>query len=364
VPYQPGKSYFKVKSPIDASEAFIPKGTLVAPEVMQWKVDDMNTCLRAEGLRELMTDAAFAEFRKTLRKYPSGFKEDYTLVRGIAPLDAQPSRLEWLFQDGDPPDLARAGIPFLRITPPQPPEVGRDVYGRPVEPRNKITPSHIDLELPECVRRLDQELFVSSESGQIVLKGHRLYFSSTYSVSELGTPYFQKFVFPCSVCVDADFDANVQWEVQGDFEVRGHWSCPNIVVFGNAAARSGIHTNMNGIIKIQGNLESSYIQMTRAGVLGNLTVEGSVLQSELRVGGNVTIKGSPGAIMGSTFDVFGFLVATKAGSDSGRRTIIRIHDTEQRKRRISRIAQLAKGTEMFVGSKGWTQEQDGFFSTQ
>jgi hypothetical protein len=86
-PIQSGKSYFKFKTPFDATEAYIPKGSPVLPEVMHWKIDDMNEYLRSEGLREIMSETAFAEFRKTLRKYPNGFKDDYTLVKGLAPVE-------------------------------------------------------------------------------------------------------------------------------------------------------------------------------------------------------------------------------------------------------------------------------------
>jgi hypothetical protein len=363
MPVESGKSYFKIKTPFDASQAFIPKGTAVSLEVLQWKFDDMNIYLRSEGIREFMSEAAFAEFRRSLRKYPSGFKEDYVLVSGTPPVEPTPSQMIWLADPDDPHDLVEQNVPFLKVTLPKESKTGRDVYGRPVEPKLKYLPPAVELEMPEEICLLDQEMYVSSRSGQVKLKGHKLFFSSTYILEELGQSVFQKRVWPCGVMLNSDLEARVVWEVKGDLEVKGHWSVPSIVVHGNAIARSGIHTNLQGCLKVFGDFKATYVQMTRMGVGGNLTVDGAILQSELRVVGNVDVKGSPGAIMGSTIDTFGNMSASKVGSDNGRRTTIRIHPSDDRKRRPSRINSLSKGTEMDVDGKAWVQETDGFFTT-
>ena len=359
---QHGKSYFKIKAPFDASEAFIPKGTPVAPEVMQWKVEDINTYLRLEGFRELMEEAAFAEFRKALRKYPNGFKEDYTLIKGVPPVEPVAPKVVWLHHDDDPPDLVFPNIPFLKVTLPQEGKPGKDVYGRPVEPKSNYLPPALELRLPEEVMLIDDELYISNRAGQINMRGNSLYFSSTYLLDELGKIYYQKRTWPCSLSVNSDLEGTIQWEIEGDLEVKGHWNCPNIVVHGNAFARSGIHTNNLGCVKVFGNFTGSYVQMTTMGVLGNVLVEGSILQSELRIGGNLTVRGNPGTVMGSSIDLFGYIISNKTGSDSGRRTKLRIHQTEEKKSKKSRIASLAKGTEMLVEGKSWVQEEDGFFT--
>jgi uncharacterized protein (DUF342 family) len=255
-----------------------------------------------------------------------------------------------------------ANEPFLRVTQPQMSVPGRDVYGRPIQPKSNFIPPALELSFPPEIRLLDATNYVAKRSGQVTLKNNKLEFSDTYKIEELGRSYYQKRVWPCSVMVVPDLEAPVHWEIQGDLEVLGHWACPNIVVQGDASAKSGIHTNMVGCVKIFGNFESSYIQVTRLGVGGNLIVTGSILQSEVRALGTVQVRGAPGAIMGSTLEIFGSLISNKVGSDSGRKTFIRIHKTEKPKKTPTRIGSLAKGTEMMGEGTNWIQETDGVYS--
>lgn len=363
---QAGKQYVPLRASSGAAlTAFIPKGKPVSLEVLQWSLDDLNSYVRGEGFKRDVDDSTFVEFRRTLRRHPNGFKDDYVLLEGVPPTEPKTGSIEWLSEPGKPTDLVFRDVPFLRVIPPKPPVEGRDVYGRVLLPKNRETPPRIHLDLDPQISSIGDELYVASENGQVRLEGQRLRFSPTYEIVELGASIYQTVDWPCSVHVGCDLDGNVKWVVGGDLEVEGHWSAPNVTVNGNVRARSGIQTNMAGVIRIYGNAEVPFIQMSRIGVAGNLVIERSALQSEIRVVGDLRMKGAPGAIMGCTVDVFGSLVAMRVGTDHGRKTILRLHeDLDSDGLKPSRISLLTDGTQVQVGRRKWIQKGDAPFHSE
>ena len=360
-----GRKYFSLRAKSGALSAVIPKGNPVSPDVINWTVADLNEYLRLDGYKIDIEERAFLEFRKAVRKNPSGFSEDYVLLNAISPVEPENATLEWLAVPGRPRDLVTRDIPFLRAKAPKPPIEGRDIYGRVLFPKNRGVPLRIHLQLDPEIVSADEETFIATQSGQVRIEGQKLRFSPTYQVTEIGVPELSRIEFPCSVHVKDDLAGARSWIVNGDLEVDGHWSSPDVTVHGNVKARSGIQTNMNGVIRIYGNAEVPFVQMSRLGITGNLLVESALLQSEIRVGGELRLRGSPGTIMGCSVDVFGNLICQKAGSDKGRRTSIRIHeDIEGGLSKVSRVAMLSLGTIMRVGGRSWTAKEDGFFSTE
>jgi len=360
-----GRKYFSLRITSSALSAVIPKGNPVSPEVVNWTVIDLNEYLRIEGYKIDVTEKAFLEFRKAVRKNPGGFSDDYALLNAVLPVEPENATLEWLAPLGRPRDLVTRDIPFLRATAPKPPVEGRDVYGHVLLPKNREVPLRIHLQLDPEIVEDDDDTYISTQSGQVRIEGQKLRFSPNYVVTEIGTPELARIEFPCGVHVKGDLAGIRSWIVNGDLKVDGHWSAPDVTVHGNVKAHAGIQTNMNGVIRIYGNADVPFVQMSRLGVTGNLVVESAILQSEIRVGGELRLRGSPGTIMGCTVDVFGNLLCQKAGSDKGRRTSIRIHeDIEGGISKVSRVAMLARGTNMRVGSLTWTAKEDGFFSTE
>ncbi len=360
---QSGRKYFSLRVTNGAMAAVIPKGTPISADVVNWSLADLNDYLRFEGFRMELDEPKFLAFRKAIRKNLAGFSDDFPVLEAEMPVEPLLGKLVWLAKPGAPHDLVVRDIPFLRAVPPSPAVEGKDVYGRGLLPKNRETPQRIHLQPDPEIIAIDDEHYVATQSGQVRIEGQKIRFSPTYTVTEIGSPEFTKIEFPCKVLVKGDLEGTRHWIVRGDLEVEGHWSSSDITVYGNVRGRSGVHTNMQGVIRVYGNVDLPFVQMTRMGVTGNLRVESAILQSEIRVGGELRMRGSPGAVMGSTVHVFGNLLANRAGSDKGRRTIIRIHEDPDDIPRVSRIAQLAQGTMMHVGSRQWTVKEDGFFST-
>jgi uncharacterized protein (DUF342 family) len=185
-----------------------------------------------------------------------------------------------------------------------------------------------------------------------------------YIIVDSSLPQYKEAEFPCDVTVKGDLVGTAKWKIFGNFLVEGHWSAPNIEVHGNAQSASGLQTQGEGVVKVFGSMRTTYIQFSRIGVAGDLVVDSSVVQSEVRVGGSFVCRGDPGVIMGSEVSCFGAIVANRVGSDKGRRTRIQIHRRSANlKPPRSKIGILSKDTRMRVFGDIWTQTEDGSYET-
>jgi|GEM_PF-4076194 len=359
-----GRRYFTIRAAPGNLVGFIPKNTPILLDVLQWAATDLNRYIKDEGFQVEVDDAQFVAFRRLLRKHPNGFKEDYELLFGVLPTEPEQPRLEWLADSAvGPHDLVMPNVPFLRVVAPRPPREGRDIYGHLLLPKVRETPTRIHLQPDDEITTLDEEHYVCTSAGQVAIEGQRLRFNSSYVVTEIGAPWMRKMCWTCSVAVKCDLDGGVEWEVHGNLLVEGHWSAGNVTVHGNVRARSGIQTNMVGVIKIHGNADVAFVQMSKLGVKGNLTIDRAALQSELRVGGELRLPHEPGSLMGCTVHGFGGMYAQRVGSEKGQRTSIHLYDNDDGGGTASRITKLSAGTIMEVGARKWTQAEDGYFST-
>lgn len=353
--------FFNMTASTDRMKVIVPKGSAVASKVFIWTFEDCCNYVRSKGFLVDPTPQAFEDFRRVARGAPHSLPFDYPLVLGVPAKDAQPPGIEWINPENMPRDQLVQGKAFLRITPPKPCELGSDVLGNPISPRSKEEFSRLQLILDADFIQNEDGTIESLRAGQVELLGMALRFHKFYDIKDPTLPEYQNAEFFSEVKVKGELAGSMKWKIHGKMTVFGHWSAPNIEVFGDVIAESGIQTNMQGILKFYGNCRTNFIQMSRVGVAGTLIVMNSILQSEVRVGGNLSCEAGPGAIMGSTVHVFGVLKARRAGSDKGRQTKLEIFKNVENK--PSNIDFLAKGTEMKVFGMPFISQEDKQYQT-
>jgi len=268
--------------------------------------------------------------------------DDFEVCQGEAPQGAAPGRWEWVESLRRGADHAVKSEVVMRIVPPAPPRPGVDLLGAPIPAKEEPTPPPVVLNLPPELELQANGDIVARASGQLKVEGENVGFEPVFVVDKAHAPEYSVCEFHSDVHVMSDLIGILKWRVFGKLEVEGHWQAPDIEVFGDVIAKGGIQTNMIGTLRFWHNCQTTYIQVSQVGILGNLVVENSVQLSELRIGGDMTCTSNPGAILGSTLQLYGGLRANKVGSENGQKTKIVLLGGEEA--RTSRIERLLQGT--------------------
>ena len=357
------KDLFQVRISMDQTRLSIPKGTPVDPKIKSWVLTDLERYLTERKFLGTCQQEALKRIRRVLTGSPPALSEDVEILVATAPAPSQKGFIEWLNPPVLPPDLAQRHKPLCKIHPSVPAQPGLSVYGFELAPPEGIDEPEFLVELPPELVADDEGVVTAQADGQVKFEGGtKLVFSPTYFATEQLVLDHKKMVFGCSVHVQGDLAPGTHWKILGNFTVTGHWGSGDIEVLGDAVAQNGIQTNLEGTIKVYGNLRANYIQVSRIGVMKNVRVESSILQSEIRLGGDLECRGSPGAVLGSSVDCYGIVSINSAGGEKGRPTTIKLRNKEES--RVSKIGLLASGTRMEHGGRSWTQEQSSPWETK
>ncbi len=352
----------------DHLSVLLPSGTFVSAVVSEWNFDDFKGAIQSWGFVGEPRAEDFQLFWEGVQAAVAagaGTESDLILLRGTPPLPPQEGRIEWLNSPPIPTDLAVVGRPFLRVLPPSPSTPGLTVYGKPIEPpASEVMPDPLEMTFTDGVVQNVDGTYHAEVSGQVRLERTHIVYTKNYVVTDTSLPEYRDAEFPCDVLVNGDLAGTMKWRIYGSLTVKGHWSAPHIEVHGNAVSESGVATGNEGVVKVYGSLKTTYVQFTRLGVSGDLQVDSSIVQSDVRVGGNLLCRGDPGVVMGSEVSCFGAIIANKVGSDKGRRTRIQIYKRSAAfKPPRTRIAILSKDTRMKVFGEIWTQTADAIYES-
>lgn len=286
---------------------------------------------------------------------------DFEVCTGELPQGAKAGRWEWVESLRRPADHAVMDEPVIRIVPPMPPQPGKNLLGEPVPAKDEPTPEPITLNLPAGLELQPDGVVIARASGQVKVEGQEVSLELVYVIEKAHAPEFSVCEFHSNVHVLSDLIGTMKWRVFGNLEVEGHWQASDIEVFGDVQAKGGIQTNMVGTLRFWHNCQTTYIQVSQVGVLGNLVVENSVQLSELRIGGDLTCSSNPGAILGSTINIYGGIRANKVGSENGQRTRLTLLGGDEA--RTSRIERLLQGTIIQYRGETFTAATDTNFDS-
>lgn len=354
----PGLAPFQHAVSGDRMSVFIPKRTPVLRDVVvRWKLEDLNHYLAGFGFAGEASEEDLVAIKKAAKSGAQSFSEDFVVLRGIPIAGAKDGTYEFLNPPGKPQDLVTKDVPFIRILAPKPAQDGSDVFGKVLVAEDKTVPIAFEFVMPPDMRLLSDGYVVSDLSGQVKVAGKNMTFASVYTLDNVTAAEHQQLEFPCDVTVTCDLAGSIKWKVNGTLTVAGHWSADGVEVNGKAVAESGVQlADERATLRINGDLRTTYVQMSRIGVTGDLTVENSIMQSEVRVGGNCVCRGTPGTIMGSTVHCFGAVRAKKVGSDAGKHTEVNIYKTPAQHK--TAIGVVTVGTKMRVRGTTWFVTKD------
>lgn len=344
----------------DRLSLLLKKGSRVPSFLSKLKHTDLSEALATlkislpatKGSVEVLRDAARAGVHTN---------EDFEICRGVEAKAAEPGRWEWCESLRRPADHAVRGEMIFRIVPPAPACDGTDLFGERIPANEEPTPEPIAFTFPPELELRENGCVFAKESGQVKIDGTNASFAPIYVIEKAHAPEYSVCEFYTDVHVLSDLIGNMKWRIFGKLEVEGHWQAPDIEVFGNVIAKGGIQTNMVGTLRFWHDCQTTYIQVSRVGVLGKLTVENSVQLSEVRVGGDFTCSSNPGAILGSTVHVYGGVRANKVGSENGQKTKFFLLGGDNA--RTSRIEKLLQGTMITYNGEMYIAAADTSFDS-
>lgn len=357
-----GPQYFSVKVTKSLMSAFIPKGTAFHSDLKDLSYDTFLDFLRGQhGIVLDPLPKVLDDLKAAHRYSPYGLKQNFELVSGTEPVPGRPGKLKFLNPPSVPQDLVVAGVPFMRYVHPVLPVEGQNVHGASLA-APQLPDQLTELMLPPEMELDESGNVVSKISGQARLDGSQVMLTALYRVDDPTEPILQNFEWPCGVWIEGDLSGSMKWRVCGDLNVDGHLSAPHIEVLGNLVVKLGIQTNHEGILRVWGNVQTGYLQMSRMGIMGNLDVDRGILQCQLRVKGHIKCLGMPGSVQGSQLFTLASLQANRAGSDAGIPTELSLPYINQAK--PIRVGLIAAGTKINFKVKSWTTTGKGTFSAQ
>lgn len=344
----------------DKLSLVIRKGVKVPNNLANLKHSELAEALTQLGVKQAPEKTTINIIRDAARGGAHG-GADFEVCTGEPPQGAKAGRWEWIESLRRPADHAVIDEPIIRIVPPMPPQAGRNLLGEAIPAKEEPTPEPITLNLPAGLELQPDGVVVARASGQVKVEGQEVSLELVYVIEKAHAPEFSVCEFHSNVHVLSDLIGTMKWRVFGNLEVEGHWQASDIEVFGDVQAKGGIQTNMVGTLRFWHNCQTTYIQVSQVGVLGNLVVENSVQLSELRIGGDLTCSSNPGAILGSTIYVYGGIRANKVGSENGQRTRLTLLGGDEA--RTSRIERLLQGTIIQYRGETFTAATDTSFDS-
>lgn len=355
---QSTKKLFQLVDTPDAMQTNIPAKTPIDPSVANLSYEQLCTYLESLGYKAKPTETAFQDLKKCAESKEKTFNSNYILLQGNPYYPAKPATIKWLNPLSMPKDLVRPGIPFGIIKQASDESLAKNIYGQELP---KVLSSKTPEKKIKKITITTHPSFSVDENGEIKCeKGGRaiigsdgkIDFSEVYEVKDVRPDQIHKVTFPCSVVVKCDLQGLLDWTIQGDLTVEQFWTAGNIKVQGNVIAKGGVQTNNSHdektAIKINGNLEVSFIQSSCFIVEGNIKVAKAILASHLTVTGNLECTGSPGKIAGSEIIMHkGTINANIIGSEKEKPTLIKY--TAKEDANNSKVGTLSEGTRIQIG---------------
>ncbi len=225
------------------------------------------------------------------------------------------------------------------------------VIGYFLEPDSAIPQeslSNVAWELPEGSRREtvvkgeltfsedDPAKIISKKNGFLTVVDNKLSISLVYEIFKDVNNRTGNIETEHSVLVHGGVSGNVEIVSGGDVEVRGLIESASIRAKGKIIAKGGITGGEGGKLVAGGDVYCQFSQQAHIEVMGNLLVEGSIMNSTILCGKKITIKGKGFLVGGKTMARDG-IDAGKVGTDGAIQTEIELGCNPFRRTHIERI---------------------------
>lgn len=233
------------------------------------------------------------------------------------------------------------GMVLATLTPDVPGTRGSRVTGEPILPPDvrKMRLSYAsNIELSE-----DQLSIIAKVDGHVSLVDEKVFVSNVYEVVDVG-PATGNIDYDGDVLVKGNIQSGFCVEAEGNIEVRGVVEGALVKAGGDIIIARGINGMSKGVISADGNIIAKFIENATVTSGGYVHAE-AIIHSKINSGGDVTVNGKKGFIVGGSVRALGNVEAKTIGSEMGGDTEIEVGSDpkiKQKRQNAENMLKIAK----------------------
>ena len=263
---------------------------------------------------------------------------DLEVAVGTAPVQGKDAQLEYCFNtdnhrrptlnaDGSVDyfhlttiNQCKKGDVLARIIPEDVGVSGHDIYG------NEIKPREVKRQTLKFGRNIllseDKNTITSMVDGHVSLVDGKVFVQDVYQVESVDVST-GNIEYEGSVEISRDVAANFEVKAGGNVIINGLVEGARITAGGNIIIAKGMNGAGKGFLKAGGDVVVKFLENVRVVAGGYLHTE-AILHSKVSVGGEVTVEGRKGMIVGGYVQAATKITAKTIGAAMGSSTILEV----------------------------------------
>lgn len=214
----------------------------------------------------------------------------------------------------------RKGEVLARIIPEQPGEVGSDVYGKAVKPKE------VKKETLKCGKNAelseDKLSVISLVDGHVALMDNKVSVSSVYTVKGVNVST-GNINYDGSVEIAGNVDENFEVKAGGNVIVNGSVEGATIISGGNIIIAKGMNGMGKGYLRARGDIIVKFLENARVVTGGYLETE-AIVHSTVSSGTDVRVDGRRGVILGGRVQAANMIMAKTIGAGMSTATTLEV----------------------------------------
>ncbi len=261
------------------------------------------------------------------------------IAKGIKPVPARDSVIEYFFEtkplakpkmqeDGsvDFHDLTlftgvKQGDVLAKLTPHYAGEAGTDIYGKQV-PTNKFKVKHLKYGRNITISE-DGCTITSDVDGNVTLTDDTVFVSDTYNVAADVDASTGDIDYEGNIMITGNVRTGFTVKARGDIQVNGVVEGATLIAGGNIVIKRGVQGMNKGKLYAGGDICAQFFESANVDADGDVIV-GSVLHSNVNIGGKLVVSGRKGFIIGGEIACGNYVEVNSIGNRMETQTMIKV----------------------------------------
>lgn len=229
-----------------------------------------------------------------------------------------------------------AGSVIARYIPAGKGEEGKDLYGN-------VLPARQGRELPELKGKGfsvsgDRQAYTASISGKIIMENGKITIQDFLEVKEDVDLLTGDIHFDGDILIHGNVNGGRKVDAGGSLVVEGHVESCELSAGGDIILAHGMQGGGKGIISSKGSVSGRFFEQAEITAGGNVSAN-SILNCNVKAGGDIEIAGRQGAIVGGRVFAGRSIQASTVGNVSEVQTELAVGDGEGLAKRLRQLDQ-------------------------